>query len=134
MAKKPTPPPASDPARLAYKISQSEIWANVVNNLVRWGGLLGIAFYGYKIAASLAGETTAADIGINIATDFRISEALAWLLGGGGVAYGIGQRKLRKDVIERFSERQKTLESLIDPNRTSSELDPRGDNKPEDKL
>jgi hypothetical protein len=100
--------------------------------LVKWGGLVAIARYGYLTVNALAGQQTAADIGINFLADIRVSEALAWLLAGCGVFYGRRERKLRKDSIERLQQRNRTLEKVIDPGRTSSNLTPRGDTRPED--
>jgi len=100
--------------------------------LIRWAGVVLIARYGYLTVHDLAGQATTADIGIKLLTDVKISEALAWLLAGGGILYGRQQRKLRKDTVERLQERNRNLERTIDPKRTSSDLTPRGETRPED--
>lgn len=109
-----------------------EAVTSVLNNLVRWAGAVLIARYGYLSISELAGQTTFADIGVNILSDLRVSQAVAWLLGGGGVAYGLQQRKLRRDTVERLQGRISSFEKALDPGRTSSQLTPRGETRPED--
>jgi hypothetical protein len=113
-----------------YRASDGVV--SVFNNLIRWGGLLGIAYYCYLSVLALAGQHTAADIGIKLLADVRISEAVAWLFGGSGVAYGWRQRKLRRDTVERIQNRVERFEKQIDPGRSSSELTSRGETRPED--
>ena len=76
--------------------------------------------------AALAGRTTISDIVVNFLGNFRVSEGLAWALGAGGTGYGLLQRKLRRDTIERLQGRVKTMEQEYDPNRSSSNLTSRG--------
>lgn len=81
---------------------------------------------------SLSGLSTAADIQLSFLVD--ISVYIAWLAGAGGVGYGLHQRKLRRDTVERLQARITELESEVDPGRTSSGLTGRGDTNPEDKI
>lgn len=104
----------------------------ILINLIRWGGLVLIARYGYLTIDSLAGQATAADIGIKLFSNIRISTALAWLLAGSGVFYGTMQRKLKGDTVERLQARIQELEKQRDPNRTSSDLTTRGETHPKD--
>lgn len=98
---------------------------------VRWGCALAIVRYGYLSIEALAGQQTMANVGINVLGEMKVNQALAWVLAVCGGGYGAQQRKLRKDTVERLSERCRSLESKLDPKRTSSELSPRGDH-PED--
>ena len=107
--------------------------ASIINNLIRWGGVVGVSYFIFLSIEALAGETTAADIGINLLADVRLSEVFAVLFGGGGVIYGIRQRSLRRSAVERLQGRVKKLEKQEDPGRTSSGLTPRGDTHPKDK-
>ena len=93
-----------------------------------------MARYGYLSIETLSGQQTLADIGVNFLTDIKVSVAVAWSVATGGVLYGMRQRKLRRDTVERIQKRNRKLESLLDPNRSSSQLMPRGDTRPEDKL
>lgn len=106
----------------------------VLLSLIRWGALIFIARYGYLSIESLAGKSTLADIGINFLSDIKVSVAIAWSTGFGGVIYGLSQRKLRRDTVERLQERIQVLEAEKDPARTSSKLTKRGDTRPEDRI
>jgi len=105
-----------------------------INNLFKYGSLLGIAYCFYLIIAVLAGKTTLANIGISFLGNVRISETVAWLFGVSGVAFGYRQRRLRRKTVEHLQTRNIELEKQIDPNRTSSTLTPRGDTNPRDVL
>lgn len=96
------------------------------NRLITWGGAVAIAYLGYRSIDALAGKSTVSDIGIKLLGNVRISEGLAWVLGGGGTLYGISQRKLRRDTIERLQGRITELEKEHDPKRSSSNLTVRG--------
>jgi hypothetical protein len=106
--------------------------AAVLNNAIRWGGVVACACFGYLSIQSLAGQATSANIGLDLVADVRLSEVFAYIFGGGGVAYGIRQRKLRGDTVERLQDRVRSLERQFDPNRTSSGLTERGDTNPQD--
>jgi hypothetical protein len=118
--------------RVLRKVKTSEGIVSVFNNLIRWGGAVLIVRYVYLMVLALAGRLTFADIGIKVLGDVRVSEAAAWLLSGGSVAYGWHQRKLRKDTVERLQERIQKFERQIDGKRTSSRLTARGNTRPED--
>lgn len=114
------------------KVRTSEGVVSVLNNLIKWGGVVLIGRYIYLAILALAGRATFADIGIKILGDARVSEGLAWLLSTGSVAYGWHQRKLRKDTVERLQKRNQKFERQIDGGRTSSRITPRGNTRPED--
>ena len=80
----------------------------------------------------MAGKTTLSAIGINLLSNVTISNNLAWLLGGGGIIFGVRQRRLRKQIARRL-ERIPELETAIDPGRTSSRLGPGGVTNVEDR-
>jgi hypothetical protein len=103
-----------------------------INTLIKFSSLVLMLYFVRGMIHDLAGRYTFADIGIKFLGDFRISEALAYIFGVGGIAYGRGQRKLRKERIEDLSSKKAQLEKIIDPDRTSSRLTKRGDTNPED--
>ena len=107
--------------------------ANVINNFIRWFGICVIAYFAFRSIDALSGENTTADIGIKLFADVRLSEVFAYLFGGGGVIYGLRQSSLRRNTVERLQGRIKHFEQQHDPNRTSSELTPRGEAHPNDK-
>ena len=106
--------------------------AGVLRTLIAWGGAILIARYAYLSLEALAGLNTNAKIGVSLLGDVRISEALAWVLGGSGVFYGWKQRGLRKSKVEEMAAHNRKLETRLDRNRSSSNLDPKGDTRRED--
>ena len=130
--KKKTAPELQIENRMLRRYRTMEAIVSVINNLVRWGGLVAIAYFTYLSVTALAGQRTIADIGIKFLADVRVSEALAWLFGGSGIAYGLRQRKLRRDTVERIQGRVQRFETNVDPRRTTSKLTTRGETRPED--
>ena len=106
---------------------------SIFHVIVPWTGAVLVAFLFYKSVVSLAGQYTFAQIGASFLGDFKISDGLAYVFGGGGVAYGLRHRKLRGDNVERMAGRIAEMEKLLDPKRSSSRLTPRGKTRPEDK-
>lgn len=107
---------------------------STVQVAIKWFSLVGIAVFFYLSIKTVAGQYTFADIGIRFIANFKISEGLAYLFGAGGIAYGYKERRLRRSTIERLAPRNATLETMIDPNRTSSKLTTKGTPRPEDSI
>lgn len=128
------PAPEQGDDHRARHISQLiDVVGSIVHRLIPWGGLVLVSYFWTSAITTLAGKHTIADIGIRMLADVKISEAVAYILGLGGIGYGIGQRKIRRDTIEREHRRVQELERRLDPNRTSSMLTLRGTTRPEDK-
>ncbi len=107
--------------------------ASVINNLIRWGGMVLLAYFMFRTVQSLAGQTTSANIGLRLFGEVRLSDVIASaIFGGGGAMYGLAQRRLRHTVIKEMSQRIKQLEAERDPTRSSSKLTARGETNPED--
>ncbi len=106
--------------------------ALVLNGLIKWCGLVAIFYFGYLSINSLSGRDTNAKIGFNVFGDIRFSDAVAVVLGGGGMLYGQAQRRLRKRTIQHMQGRIKLYEQTIDQKRSSSGLTPSGDTHPGD--
>lgn len=134
MAKKQSDIQQATSLRYKFRFKILDLFSQIVSLLIPWGALVFIAYYTNNSINTLAGKFTFADIGIRFMADFKISEALAYLLATLGVAYGLREKKLRRDIIERLSGRIQVLEKQLDPNRTSSHLMPRGTTRPEDKI
>lgn len=88
----------------------------------------------YLSISALSGRQTLASIGFHLIGDLKISQALAYLFGAGGITYGYRERKLRRDKTEYLATRNAKLEQKINPSRTSSNLTTRGTTSPEDEL
>lgn len=118
--------------RFLRKRGRAEAVTSVINNVIRWGGLVWVASYAYRAVEALAGQRTVADLGLRFLTDVRVSTLAAWLVGASAVMYGWRQRGLRRSAIERMSSRIQELERQFDHKRSSSRLTPRGDTHPRD--
>lgn len=118
--------------RLLRGSRRMEGWVVITRDLIRWGAVAFLGWIVYKCVAVMAGHTTIADIGVRFLGDVRISEALAWVFGAGGVSYGLGQRSLRRRNIRRLTPRTEALEKRLDPRRTSSQLTDTGETHPGD--
>jgi hypothetical protein len=124
-----------DAAELRYRLQCRivDMIGSIFHVVVPWAGAALVALFFYKAVASLAGQYTFAQVGLSFLGDFKISDAVAYLFGGGGVAYGLNRKKLQGDNLERTAKRIAELEKQIDPKRSSSRLTPRGLTRPEDK-
>lgn len=118
--------------RILRRIRATEGIAAILISIIKWGSIVFVFRYISVMVVALAGQTTAADIGIKILSHFAVSDALAWALGIGSASYGVAQNRLRKNTVERLQERIQQLEATRDPHRSSSRLTPRGDTRPED--
>lgn len=105
---------------------------SVVNNMVKWGGLLGISYFVYRTIQSIAGQQTVANIAINLISDLKINQWIAYVIGISGIGYGCMQKRIKKITIEHLSRRKEELETMLDNRRTSSMLTRRGETNPED--
>ncbi len=115
---------------LQYRLRRNELLATVGNNVVRWGGLVAVAYMVLRSVEALSGQHTLADIGVNV--NVKISEAVAWIFGGSGMLYGWKERRLRHDVARHVGTRVSYLERRRDPGRSSSSLALDGQTNPRD--
>ena len=118
--------------KVLRRVSTTQAIASVLNNLIRWGGLVIISYWIYLSVTALAGKSTMADIGVTVFADIRASEVLSWIFGIGGIGYGWRQKSLRQDTTERLQGRIKAFETEKDPNRSTSGLTERGMTHPKD--
>jgi hypothetical protein len=111
----------------------TETLSAICSGFCKWGGFAFIAYCLWQTAAALSGEETSANIVFRAALDMKVDQYAAYLFGGGGIIYGIRERRLRRKTIARLTERTESLERRIDTNRTSSGLLSSGDSRQEDK-
>lgn len=137
----------------------ANVIGKTLHGLIKYGAFVLIAMFGEHAIRDLSGKQTQADINVEAsaqvstgqeekrAPDLRnatacpdgniralpqITITASLLLGIAGWAYGRGQARLRRKVVERFYEYQRRWELSQDPKRTSSKLMPTGDTRPED--
>ena len=112
----------------------SDGWASVATNVVRWGGLVGIAYFTSEAVKSLAGQQTAAAFVLLWPTEFKVHVAIPWVTAVAATAYGLLQRHLKNGTVKELHAYIKSLERRLDPNRSSSGLTSTGETRPEDRL
>lgn len=111
-------------------LKQHGIGSNITKVLlaiITYGAFVAIMYFLNDSLKVLAGKATIADIKVDVWND-----VLASVFGGGGVLYGFGQNKLRRNNTERLTKRIIKLEKIIDSGRTSSGLTNTGETSPED--
>lgn len=86
----------------------------------------------YLCAKSFAGQSTHVDMALKAITDFKADKGFAYLFGGGGVAWGYAERKMRKKKTAALADRNANLEKQLDSRRSSSGLPPTGETRRED--
>lgn len=118
--------------------------SRVAEKAVRYGALVGIFYYIYKMVDALAGKITIADLrgilsvqGLDSATGnltkiVIVIGLIGTIVGIGGFVYGLAQRRLRRKVIKRLSPYQQAYELQQDRSRTSSRLTAHGQTRSED--
>lgn len=137
-SKTPSPTTAAE-AQRKYQLLQFliERVTSAFRTGARWGGICYVFYVTNNSIQSLAGRQTDANIMINGKMDLSLfanryaSQIIFGLFGGGGVFYGLGQRKLYRKAAEKLK-RSAALESIHDPHRTSSGLRNGWENNPND--
>lgn len=100
---------------------------------IKYGTFAFLGWQAKQVFLSLAGQTTMANFALDILSNVKGSHWAAW---GGTVTfagYGLFERKLRRDTVKELHKRIRDKELERDPNRTSSQLTPRGETNPKDK-
>lgn len=106
-----------------------------LGELIKAGTIIACVYFGYLAISELAGKDTNANLALLFDYATKDKETfLPWVLATIFGAWGYGERRLRKKKVEFFHKRNKKLEVLLDPNRTSSRLTKQGTTNPEDKL
>lgn len=94
---------------------------------IRTVGAVACVGFAYLAIASMAGTTTIADSGLKIAANLRLSVLLAWGTTVAAIAWGSWERHLRQRTAREMAARINSLEKRLDPDRTSSGLNPQDD-------
>ena len=130
----PTQPSTRTPEelKLIFQLKVLDVICDTVHLIIPWGSLVAIAALGAWAVSQLAGQVTFARIGISFWGSLKIPDAVAYLFGGTGAAYGWNERRLRHKKTKALAGHAAALEARLDPRRTSSELTPEGTTRPED--
>jgi uncharacterized membrane protein YuzA (DUF378 family) len=110
-------------------VAFTEAAATILATAIKWGV---IGFLGYEFTEglkALSGKTTLADIAVKVAGTVAVNKWVAYVLAGGALTWGYGERRLRRKKTAELSDRIIVLEKGIDKGRSSSMLTPRGTTK-----
>ena len=105
---------------------------SVSSSFFKFLTVLVVVYFGYMSIDTLAGEITVTNFFVGLFSDKNFANIVCILAAVSGILYGRKQSKLRKDVVERYHEYMKNEEEAVDPNRSSSHMDARGENRLED--
>lgn len=126
---------------LLFKGSLANNITSIINNLIKTGGLVFIAYFIKETIGYVAGTETKGifSFDFKVLTDLKANNyfyylmiAIFGLFGFSGTTYGIIQRNLRRRVIADFAAAKEAAEKRIDPGRHSSRLLNNGTTRPED--
>lgn len=112
--------------------ARTDMVISVSSSFFKFLTVLVVAYFGYMSIDSLAGEITVTNFFVGLFSDKNFANTLCILAAVFGIIYGRRQSKLRKDVIERYDKYMRNEELAVDPNRSSSHMDARGENRLED--
>lgn len=120
--------------RHAAIIELIRIGRNVLNNFIKWGAFVAIAWaFAWawaKTAPDLAGRETKVNVALGVLFEIFSTEWWKWvaivLVVIFLLAAWIRERTLRKKVIARLADDKSELERLLDSKRTSSGMKPHG--------
>ena len=103
-------------------------------HLVRWGGIVLIAYFTMGALEQFAGKTSFAHIYFAWLAEVKadLPRWIAYCIGGAGAGYGLLERRLRKRKTKYLAKRAQKLEQMIDSTRSSSEISPTGETLEED--
>ena len=120
---------------LDYELRARKVdrFAGVAQTAIMVAGFVAAAWLVAGALETLSGKSTFADVGVRFIADLKISTAVAWLFGAGGIGYGVRSRQLLQRAVAQHSTRIKELEGRIDSKRSSSHLPPSGTTNPQDK-
>lgn len=120
--------------RFAYQAHRITVIFATINRIVVGVTWVACAYFLHLSVLGVAGKTTFADIGLKLLANVSISQGVAYIFGAGCAVYGYKERNLRRKNVERITRRNREMEQVIDPGRSTSALTPRGDTNPGDKL
>ncbi|CAI2716936.1 hypothetical protein [Nitrospina watsonii] len=127
-----------DELKVLKQIEIIKAISDIFHALIKFGAILGCVFFVAQSATAsitaLAGKESIAYLQLMAELNINrtLVDVLFFIFGAGGVTYGIRSERFRRKDVERLTTRIKKLEELLDPNRTSSGLDPTGQNIPGD--
>lgn len=105
-----------------------------ISTVIRYTAYVVITYFVYLAIAQLAGKNTVANFLIELITSREKRSFTPWILLVCAIIWIYIERLLRKKNIVYYTSRIKQLEEIINKDRTSSNLNHYGENKPEDEI
>ena len=105
---------------------------SISSHLFKFLTIAVLAYFGYMSIDALSGEITEANFIVGLFSNKYFANVICLLVAIASIIYGRRQSKLRKDVVERFHKHMQNEEKAIDPSRSSSRMDARGENRLEE--
>lgn len=130
-----TPAPERSPREGVQSLMVAEGTATAIRRIPVVVCICFCVYYAADALKLFAGKVSSADMRfvLSVLGDFKFSWGLTIAATGAGWAYGLRQRKLRRDTIARIQTRVIELEKEINQSRMSSGLPPRGTTREDDK-
>lgn len=135
------PKKTSFDSELLFKGNLANNITSVINNLIKTGGIVFIAYCLKETVGYVAGTETKGifSFDFKVLADLKTNNYFYYSLifvfgvfGFSGTIYGIIQRNLRRRLIADFYSAKESAEKQIDPGRHSSRLLNNGTTRPED--
>ncbi|ASP70378.1 hypothetical protein CDO28_01590 [Sinorhizobium meliloti] len=102
-----------------------------VRTLIKCAAAVGCIYFVTEAIAPLAGKSTAVTIALNLLADIKFAASLT--LAGAAVAWAVVERSLRQRKTQYLQDRVISLETTVDPKRSSSGLTRTGKTHPNDR-
>ncbi len=117
-----------------YRFRKLEVVENLGKYFLIGLSIVGAIYFGiYLPIKASAGKTTSIDYLVNFVTDIKAHIWLSWAATAGATTWAVKERKKRLKEREEKDNQIIELQKMIDPNRTSSDLTPAGDEIPKRK-
>jgi hypothetical protein len=116
----------------AIAIDKLHLRYGLLRTIVRWLSAVAMIWISPHVIAPLAGKDTA--VALNVALFGNIKFIVSIGLTGAASIWAVAERTLRQRKVEYLQGRIRELETLVDKNRSSSKLTPKGQTNPRDKI
>jgi hypothetical protein len=130
-----TPSPDQLPVQRIDHIHRIDQWYLTLRTAIRGGCTVLVFYLGFDALKTFAGESTRVEVAISLLLSVLAEMKVAfWIsLAGAACAWGFVERTLRHRKVEQLQGRIKQLETMIDPDRSTSGLTPAGRTNPTDR-
>jgi hypothetical protein len=128
--------PPTPPRELRFGTKSAAELYTTIRTMVRTVGMVVIFYFFFHCIEQFAGTSTQMDVSVSflVRAVAELKFAIAITLAGAACAWAAVERRLRKRAIVNMGGRIVELETIIDPERSSSGLTQWGGTHPRDRL